>query len=184
MDRIVVGMTGASGQRYGISALELLGETDHEVHLVISEAANININQESEYTLSEVKDLADVVHDNRNIGAPPASGSFETRGMLVAPCSMKSLSNISHGNSGNLLTRAADVTLKERRPLVVMPREKPLNRVHIENMLAVTDAGGIVVPPVPNFESATDSIEAVIEDAVYKALGFLVDRESLPTRER
>lgn len=175
MDRIVVGMTGASGQLYGISALEFLREVNCETHLIISNAANININQESDYTLSEVKDIADVVYENKNIRAPPSSGSFETAGMLVAPCSMKSLSHIGYGKSRNLLTRAVDVTLKERRPLVVMPREKPLNRIHLENMLAVTEAGGIVVPPVPSFESPDDRINVVVEDVVRRALGFLVD---------
>jgi 4-hydroxy-3-polyprenylbenzoate decarboxylase len=176
MDRIIVGMTGATGQLYGITALKLLQDLDLETHLVISNAANININQESDYTLSEVKDLADVTYDNKNVGAPPASGSFDAVGMLVTPCSMKSLSKIAHGSSGNLLTRSADVALKERRPLVVMPREKPLNRIHLENMLAVTDAGGIIVPPLPTFEERTDELDTVIAETVRRALSFFVDR--------
>lgn len=184
MSRVVIGMTGATGQLYGIKALELLEESDYKSHLVISNAANININQESTYTLSEVKTLADVVYENRNVGAPPASGSFETEGMLVAPCSMKSLSKIGHGSSGNLLTRSADVMLKERRPLVIMPREKPLNCIHIRNMLEVTDAGGIVVPPLLNFEDRTDGLDDLITDTVLKALGFVVDTSSLPRDNR
>lgn len=179
MSRVVVGMTGATGQLYGIKALELIGETDHDSHLVISNAANININQESDYSLSEVKALADAVYGNDETDAPPASGTFESEGMLVAPCSMKSLSIIGHGGSGNLLTKAADTMLKERRTLVVMPREKPLNRIHFENMLSVTDAGGVVVPPVPNFEDGSDGIDAVITDTVLRALRFLVDTSEL-----
>ena len=142
---IVVGMTGSSGQIYGIRALELLAETEWTTHLVVTESAKVTISHETDRSVDEIVDLADEVHSDDNIGAPPASGSFLNAGMLVAPCSMKTLSNIANGNTAALVTRAADVALKERRPLVVMPRKKPFNRIHLENMLALTDAGGIVI---------------------------------------
>ena len=169
-DRIVIGMTGATGQVYGIRALELIKETDYEAHLILSSASELNIGQESEYTVEEVKALADELHGIKNIGAPTASGSFKTVGMLVAPCSMKTLSNIAHGSSGNLISRSADVMLKERRPLVVMPREKPFNRIHIKNMLELTDAGGIIMPPFPSFYQRPDSIEEMITRTVARTL--------------
>ena len=172
-DRVIVGVTGATGQIYAVSALQLLDETDYEVHLVLSDAAKINLHQESDYTVGDVTDLADVVHDVDNIGASPASGSFRNEGMIVTPCSMKTLAEIAHGHSRNLITRAADVTLKERRPLVLMPRETPFNRIHIENMLSVTDAGAVVVPPFPAFYQNPDSIEAMVDNTMARALSQL-----------
>jgi 4-hydroxy-3-polyprenylbenzoate decarboxylase len=170
-DRVIVGVTGATGQIYAIVALELLaGSSGVETHLVLSDAAKVNIRNECQREVSEVKALADHSYDDRNIGASIASGSFRTAGMLVAPCSMKTLADIAHGSSGNLVTRAADVTLKERRPLVVMPREKPFNRIHIENMLKVTEAGAIVMPPFPSFYNDPDSIEGMVRRTVARAL--------------
>lgn len=166
-------MTGASGQQYGIRLLELLAETDYEVHLVISSASNLNLKHEADFTVEEVQELADVVHSNRNIGATIASGSFKTEGMIIAPCSMKTLSNIAHGNSGNLMTRAADVILKERRPLVLLPREKPFNRIHLKNMLEVTDAGGIIMPPFPSFYSKPQTIEDMITRTAARTLSLI-----------
>lgn len=172
--RIVIGMTGASGQVYGIRALELLAETDLETHLIRSEAASVTLEHEAadRYSAAALEDLADTVHDNDAIGAAPASGSFRTAGMLVAPCSMKTLAKIATGDADNLIARSADVTLKQRRPLVVMPREKPLNRIHLENMLAVTDAGGIVMPPFPSFYADDDTLDAMITRTVARALEF------------
>jgi len=173
-NRVVVGVTGATGQVFGSAALKLLADRDGvETHLVLSEAAKVTIRHESDDALSELRGLADTVYDNGNIGAPVASGSFETLGMLVAPCSMKTLSNIAHGHAGDLITRAADVTLKERRPLVVMPREKPYNRIHLENMLAATDAGAVVFPPLLSFYQEADSLEAMVERTVERAVGHL-----------
>lgn len=172
-ERIVIGMTGATGQRYGIRLLELLEETEYEVHLVVSSAADLNITHESKHAVADVKALADVVHSNRNIGAKIASGSFNTEGMIIAPCSMKTLSNIAHGNSGNLMTRAADVVLKERRPLVLLPREKPFNRIHLKNMLEVTDAGGIIMPPFPSFYNQPKSIDEMITRTTARTLSLL-----------
>jgi 4-hydroxy-3-polyprenylbenzoate decarboxylase len=167
-------MTGASGQLYGIRALELLSETGLETHLIRSEAASVTLEHEAadRYSVAALEDLADTVHDNDAIGAAPASGSFRTEGMLVAPCSMKTLAKIATGDADNLIARSADVTLKQRRPLVVMPREKPLNRIHLENMLAVTDAGGIVMPPFPSFYANDDTLDAMITRTVARALEF------------
>jgi 4-hydroxy-3-polyprenylbenzoate decarboxylase len=166
-------MTGATGQLYGIRALELLKQGDYEVHLILSNASELNIKQESDYEVSDVKEMADTLHNIKNIGAPTASGSFETAGMLVTPCSMKTLSNIANAASGDLITRSADVNLKERRPVVVMPREKPLNRIHIENMLKVTDAGGIIMPPFPSFYNRPDSIDEMVTRTMSRALSQL-----------
>jgi polyprenyl P-hydroxybenzoate/phenylacrylic acid decarboxylase-like protein len=168
--RIIVGMTGATGQVYGIEALKLLQTTDYDSHLVLSDSSRINLKQEADLTPKDVEDLADVVYDIENIGASIASGSFRTDGMLVAPCSMKTLSNIAHANSGDLISRAADVVLKERRSLVVMPREKPLNSIHLENMLAVTKAGGIIMPPFPSFYEEMNSVTRMIRRTVSRAL--------------
>jgi 4-hydroxy-3-polyprenylbenzoate decarboxylase len=179
-NRVVVGVTGATGQLYAIRALELLAEAGVESHLVLSDAADVNIRQESDYTVDEVKALADYVYGNRNIGAATASGSFRTRGMLVTPCSMKTLSNIAHGNSTNLIARSADVALKERRPLVLMPREKPFNRIHLKNMLEVTDAGAVVMPPFPSFYNRPKSIDEMVTRTMARALtqfGIDVDFE-------
>ena len=166
-------MTGATGQRYGIRALELLEDTDYETHLILSNASKLNIEHETDYSPDEVEALADEAHGIRNIGAVTASGSFHTEGMIVAPCSMKTLSHIAHGNSGNLITRSADVALKERRPLVLLPREKPFNRIHLQNMLDVTDAGGIIMPPFPSFYQNVDDVDAMIARTVARTLSLL-----------
>jgi 4-hydroxy-3-polyprenylbenzoate decarboxylase len=171
--RIVIGMTGATGQLYGIRALQLLEPMDLEVHLVLSNASKLNIKQEAGMAVADIEELADAVHSNKNIGAQTASGSFETNGMLIAPCSMKTLSNIAHGASGSLMTRSADVMLKERRALVLMPREKPFNRIHLKNMLEVTDAGGIVYPPFPSFYQRPKSIDEMVTRTVARALSLL-----------
>lgn len=170
--RLIIGMSGATGQLYGIRLLELLSEYEIETHLILSDAAEITIRQETDLDPGGVADLADTVHSNENVGAPPASGSFQTAGMVIAPCSMKTLSNIAHGNAGNLMVRAADVALKERRPLVVLPREQPLNRIHLENMVSITDAGGIVMPPFPSFYNNPESIGEMITDTAIRALSF------------
>lgn len=168
--RIIVGMTGATGQLYGIRALELLAETEYETHLIYSDSAVLTLQQETDLKPSDVEAFADVVHSNKNVGASIASGSFRNVGMLLAPCSMRTLSNIAHGNAGNLITRTADVVLKERRTLVLMPREKPLNRIHLENMLTVTDAGAIVNPPFPSFYQGTSDIDQMVTRTVARAL--------------
>lgn len=170
---VVVGMTGATGQIYGIRALDLLAETNREIHLILSDASKINLKQETDYSVSAVQERADVVHENRDLGAPTASGSFITDGMLVTPCSMKTLSNIATGDTGTLISRSADVMLKERRPLVLMPREKPFNKIHLENMLAVTEANGIIYPPFPSFYQNPSSISEIVQRTVARALGHV-----------
>lgn len=166
-------MTGATGQLYGVRALQLLRETDVESHLILSDSAKINVQQEADYDVRSVKALADEVYSNDNVGAPTASGSFETTGMLVVPCSMKTLSHIAHGNAGNLITRSADVMLKERRTLAVMPREKPFNRIHLKNMLEVTDAGATVIPPFPSFYQNPGSIEEMVTRTMARTLSHV-----------
>ncbi|MFB6132587.1 MAG: UbiX family flavin prenyltransferase [Halanaeroarchaeum sp.] len=172
VDRIIVAFTGATGQEFGVKALEILDSLeDVQTHLVISRAAEMNLEEEGNRSLTEVKALAEEVHAISNVGASIASGSFPTSGMIVAPCSMKTLSNIANGNADNLITRAADVMLKERQNLVLMPMEKPLNRIHLENMLAVTDAGGIIYPPQLSFYTDAGTIDSMIRQTMRRALG-------------
>lgn len=172
-NRIVVGVTGATGQIFAIRTLELIEDLEYESHLIVSSAAKVTIEHETDTTLSEIQSLADHVYAPGNIGAKPASGSFRTAGMIVTPCSMKTLSNIAHGNTGDLISRAGDVTLKERRPLVLLPRETPFNRIHLKNMLEVTDAGGIVVPPFPSYYQTSDGVDEQITRTVARALSLL-----------
>lgn len=180
--RIIIGISGATGFAYGIKALELLNPMDLETHLVISKAAKITGNYEhSKSQLAQLESLADVVYAVDNIGAAIASGSYKTIGMLVAPCSMRTLAAIAHGLSDNLLTRAADVVLKERRRLVLMTRETPLHLGHIKNMEMVTLMGGIIFPPVPALYQHIESIDDMITHSVARALDlFDIDVPSLP----
>ena len=176
--RLIVAITGASGAAYGVRLLEMLRHCGVERHLVVSPAGWLTIEQELERSRREVETLADVCHGIREIGATIASGSFDTLGMVVAPCSMKTLAGIAHGMSDNLVTRAADVVLKERRRLVLMVRETPLNLAHLRNMTAVTEMGGIVFPPVPAFYHRPGSIDAMIDHTCARALslfGLAVD---------
>jgi 4-hydroxy-3-polyprenylbenzoate decarboxylase len=179
--RLVVGITGASGVVLGVRALELLREAGIESHLVLTRSAALTIGYELELKVEEVKALAAVVHPASDVGASIASGSFATDGMLVAPCSMRSLAAIATGNCDNLLTRAADVTLKERRRLVLLPREAPLHLGHIRNMLAVTEMGAIVSPPVPAFYARPKSIADLVDHTVARALDlFGIDTGHTP----
>ena len=180
--RIIIGISGATGFAYGIKALELLKPMELQTHLVISKAAKITGNYEhSKSQLAQLESLADVVYAVDNIGAAIASGSYKTIGMLVAPCSMRTLAAIAHGLSDNLLTRAADVVLKERRRLVLMTRETPLHLGHIKNMEMVTLMGGIIFPPVPALYQHIESIDDMITHSVARALDlFDIDVPSLP----
>lgn len=181
LPRIVIGITGASGFQYGFKALELLRPLAVETHLVLTEGAELTRSLETTFTRDEVLARADVVHAVGHLGAAIASGSFATMGMLVAPCSMRSLAAIAHGLSDNLLTRAADVVLKERRRLVLMVRETPLNLAHIRNMAAVTEMGGIVFPPVPALYHQPASVDDIITQSVARALDlFGLDVANLP----
>lgn len=169
--RLVVGITGASAPQIGIAVLGALQELDPvETHLVISESARKTIELETDLDLAQIEAMADVVHDNSNLAASISSGSFQTIGMVVAPCSMRTLAAVATGNTTELLSRAADVTLKERRPLVLVTRETPLNLIHIRNMETVTLAGATVLPPTPAFYHRPDSIEALLRHIAGKVL--------------
>jgi 4-hydroxy-3-polyprenylbenzoate decarboxylase len=171
MKRIIVGISGASGAIYGIRALEALrGMADVETHLVMSPSARRTIAEESDWTAERVEALADAVHPHRDIGACIASGSFRTAGMLVAPCSVKTLSGIAHSYNDNLLTRAADVCLKERRTLVLMLRETPLHLGHLEMMAQAARCGAVILPPVPAFYNRPQTLDDIVDHAVGKAL--------------
>lgn len=177
--RLVVGMSGSSAPQLGIALLEALaGRTDVETHLVISEGAKRSLELEAGMDADEVAKLADVTYDPRNLGAAISSGSFRTDGMVVIPCSMRSLAAIATGNSADLLTRAADVTLKERRRLVLVTRETPLNLIHIRNMETVTLAGATVLPPVLGFYHRPREVEDLVAQIVGKVLDqFAIDHD-------
>ena len=168
--RLVVGISGATGIVYASRLLELLKPTNVETHLVVSRAGDITRSQETDLTSERLRALADVTYTIGNIAAPLASGSFKTIGMVVLPCSMKTLAEIATGLSESLLSRAADVTLKERRRLVLMVRETPLNLIHLRTMLSVTEAGAIVFPPVPAFYTEPSSIEDMVTQTVGRIL--------------
>jgi len=169
--RLIVGITGATGAIYGIRILEALRAAGGwATHLVVSEAGMLNAHQEYKLARKDLNKLADVVHNVRDIGATIASGSFITEGMVIAPCSMKTLSGVAHAFSDNLVTRAADVVLKERRRLVLITREAPLNLAHLRNMVAVTEMGGIIFPPVPAFYSHAQSIDELVDHSVGRVL--------------
>lgn len=170
--RIIIGISGASGFQYGYKALELLKNLDIETHLVMSKGASLTREYETNYRKEDILALADVVHPSHNLAASIASGSFQTIGMLIAPCSMKTLASVAHGFSDNLLARAADVVLKERRRLVLMVRETPLNLAHIDNMRKVTEMGGVIFPPVPALYQQPQSVDELITHSVARALNL------------
>ena len=167
---LVVAVSGASGVIYGVELLKVLKDLGVSTHLIISEAAARNLAIETEYSLAQVKELADEVHANDNIAASVASGSFKTRGMIVAPCSIKTLSAIANSFNYNLLIRAADVTLKEKRPLVLMVRETPLHKGHLELMAKAADLGALILPPVPAFYHRPKTILDLVHQSIGKAL--------------
>ncbi|MDY6981777.1 MAG: UbiX family flavin prenyltransferase [Pseudomonadota bacterium] len=169
-ERLIVGISGASGIVYGIEALKQLRALGIETHLVVSKSAILTLSHESTMKYSELCELAGVHYQNTDIGAAIASGSFHTRGMLVAPCSIRTLSEISTGVTASLLSRAADVVLKERRRLVLMVRETPLHAGHLQSMLNVTHMGAVVMPPVPAFYTKPESLEEVVRQTVGRAL--------------
>jgi 4-hydroxy-3-polyprenylbenzoate decarboxylase len=172
--RIIVAITGATGAVYGVRLLQRLAATPGvETHLVISDAASLTLHQEVGLQRRDVEALAHVVHKNREIGASIASGSFASSGMVIAPCSMKTLAAVAHGLSDNLIARAADVVLKERRKLVMMVRETPFNLAHLRNMTAVTEMGAIVFPPVPGFYQRPASIDEMVDHTLARVLDLL-----------
>jgi polyprenyl P-hydroxybenzoate/phenylacrylic acid decarboxylase-like protein len=169
--RLIIAITGATGSIYGVRMLEVLREAGGwETHLVVSDAGALNAWQDHRLARKDIAKLADVVHNVRDVGASIASGSFITQGMVIAPCSMKTLAGVAHAFSDNLITRAADVALKERRRLVLLPREAPLNLAHLRNMVAVSEMGGIIFPPVPAFYSHARTIDAMVDHTVGRVL--------------
>lgn len=169
--RLVVGISGATGAQYAIRLLERVRELGTiETHLVVSPSGLLNIRHELDLSRQAVHALADHVYSHRDVGATLASGSFVTTGMVIVPCSMRTLAAVAHGLSDNLLTRAADVTLKERRRLVMMVRETPFNLAHLRNMTAVTEMGGVIFPPLPAFYMRPQSIEEMVDHTVCRVL--------------
>ena len=181
--RLVVAITGATGAVYGVRLLQhLQGNSGVESHLVISDAANLTLHEEVGMQRKEVEALADVVYRNRDVGAAIASGSFQSDGMIVAPCSMKTLAAVALGLSDNLIARAADVVLKERRRLVLMVRETPFNLAHLRNMTSVTEMGGIIFPPLPSFYQHPASIEQMVDHSIARVLDLVGVAHTLAPR--
>jgi len=170
--RLIIGISGASGAIYGVRLLQILRRLDVETHLIMSRAALLTLALETDFRRADVEALAAVVHTNSDIGAACASGSFGTLGMIVAPCSVKTLSEIATGVTPSLISRAADVTLKERRRLVLMLRETPLHLGHIRSMALATEAGAILYPPVPGFYAKPASLEAMIDHTLGRMLSL------------
>ena len=171
MKRLIVALTGATGSVYGVRLLEALSAIPEiESHVIVSDAAALVAQSELGIGKSEIEKLGQVVHRAKDIGASIASGSFKTMGMVIAPCSMKTLASVAHGFSDDLITRAADVCLKERRRLVLLTREAPLNLAHLRNMVAVTEMGGVIYPPVPALYQQNTTIDALVNHAVGRIL--------------
>ena len=168
--RLIVGISGASGIIYGIRILQTLANSEVETHLVMSESARLTLSSESSMSVKDVEALATEVHHIKNIGATIASGSFKTMGMVIAPCSIRSLSEISWGMTTSLLSRAADVVLKERRRLVLLVRETPLHAGHLKTMLQATENGAIIMPPVPAFYAQPETIDEMVNHTVGRCL--------------
>ncbi|HVL74679.1 MAG TPA: UbiX family flavin prenyltransferase [Noviherbaspirillum sp.] len=180
---LIVAITGATGAVYGVRLLEVLRELGGvETHLVMSDAGVLSLHQETGMSRKEAEALADVVYSVREVGAAIASGSFRCDGMVVAPCSMKTLAAIAHGLSDNLISRAADVMLKERRRLVLMARETPLNLAHLRNMTAVTEMGAIVFPPLPAFYQRPQNVQELVDHSLARVLDLLDIDQALAPR--
>ncbi len=173
MKRLVIGMTGASGVIYGIRLLETLRTSDIETHLILSEMAGKNILLETSYAVEDVHRLASRVYPASDLAAPVSSGSFMTDGMAIVPCTVKTLSAVAHSYNDNLIVRAADVSLKERRPLVLVVRETPLHKGHLDLMRRVAGLGGIILPPIPAFYHGPKTIEDIVDHTVGKMLDLL-----------
>jgi 4-hydroxy-3-polyprenylbenzoate decarboxylase len=171
--RVIVGISGASGVIYGVRALDALRELEVETHLVVSRAAALTLSQETDLSLAELNAKADVVHRAGEVGASIASGSFRTLGMIIAPCSVRTMSEIATGVTSSLLTRAADVTLKERRPLVLMVRETPLHLGHLRTMASLAEMGAVIAPPLPAFYAKPKSVQDLVDQSVGRALDAL-----------
>lgn len=182
MTRIVLAMTGATGAIFGIKLLEALNKAGVETQLIISESAEKTIALETNYSLDDMGEMAGRHFNNRDIGAPPASGSFLHQGMVIAPCSMKTLSAIANGYADNLVSRAADVTIKERRKLILLVRETPLSPIHLENMLKLARLGVVIMPPVPAFYHQPKTLEDIVQQMTGRVLDQLGIENSLVKR--
>ena len=183
MKRLVVAITGASGALYGVRMLETLRSIGGiETHLMISEAGVLSMHHELDMKRKDVEALADAVHNVRDVGACVASGSFQSEGMIIAPCSMKTLGSVAHGLCDNLITRAADVMLKERRRLVLMVRETPFNLAHLRNMTAVTEMGGVIFPPLPALYQRPQSVTEMVDHTVGRVLDLFAIEHALVPR--
>ncbi|HJV86805.1 MAG TPA: UbiX family flavin prenyltransferase [Noviherbaspirillum sp.] len=181
--RLIIAITGATGAVYGVRLLQVLRDSGGiETHMVVSDAGVLSLHQELDMARKEVEALAHVVHHVRDVGASIASGSFQSEGMIVAPCSMKTLASVAHGFSDNLIARAADVVLKERRRLVLMVRETPFNLAHLRNMTAVTEMGGIIFPPLPGFYHRPQSIAELVDHTVGRVLDLFSISHALTPR--
>jgi 4-hydroxy-3-polyprenylbenzoate decarboxylase len=171
--RLVVGISGASGVTYGVRLLQVLKDTDYETHLIISKSGELNIEIETDYDSADVKAMADYVYDHKNMAASLASGSFLTAGMVVVPCTIKTLSGIANSYNENLLVRAADVSLKEKRKLALVVRETPLHKGHLRLMTMAADMGAHILPPVPSFYHMPKTIEDIIDQTIGKIFDFM-----------
>jgi 4-hydroxy-3-polyprenylbenzoate decarboxylase len=168
--RLIVGISGASGVIYGVRLLQLLQNLPVETHLVMTRTAEVTLAHETDWKVKDVKALASHVHEPSDLAAPISSGSFRTMGMVIAPCSMRSVGEIATGISTSLLTRAADVVLKERRRLVLLPRETPLHAVHLRNLATIAGLGAIVAPPMPAFYNRPKTVEDIVDHAAGRVL--------------
>jgi len=171
--RIVIGISGASGVIYGIEILRLLSDKDIETHLIISEAGKRNVEIETHYTTADIENMANYTYNNKDVAAALASGSFFTDGMVVAPCTIKTLSGIANSYTNNLLVRAADVTLKEKRKLVLMVRETPLHKGHLKLMTMAAGMGALILPPVPSFYHQPKTLEDIMHQTIGKIFDYL-----------
>ena len=182
MKRVIVGVTGATGTIYGVRLMELMRtDPEIEIHLVMSKSANLTLKMEHDLTLDYINSLAHEIHNPGNIGASVSSGSFHSEGMIVAPCSIKTMSNIAMGNTGDLISRAADVILKEQRKLVVAIRETPLHLGHLENLTRLARMGAVIFPPVPAFYNRPESLQDIVDQSCMRMLDQLhVHIESAP----
>ncbi|HNS15129.1 MAG TPA: UbiX family flavin prenyltransferase [Syntrophorhabdaceae bacterium] len=182
MRRIIVGITGATGVIYGIRLLEALKNAEVETHLILSDAGKKNILIETDYAIGDVERLASQVHDVENLASSISSGSFKTDGMVIVPCTVKTLSGVAHSYNDNLIVRAADVVLKERRRLILVVRETPLHKGHLELMSRVADLGGIILPPIPAFYHSPRTIDDLLDHTTGKILDLLEIENSLFAR--
>lgn len=178
--KIIIAITGASGAVYGIRMLEECRKTNVETHLILTKWAETTITEETDYSVGRVKELADFFYEEDDMAAAVASGSFKCHGMIVAPCSVKTLAAVAHGLANNLVARAADVAIKEKRPLVLMVRETPLNPIHLENMMRLSKLGVVIMPPVPAFYTRPETIDDLVGQTVGRTLEHVgIEIESL-----